>query len=53
MQNYLAVKDKHYGYFVVRNMTLDSEINKEGPLTQRVDLWFQAYNLEDSDFKLL
>ena len=51
MENYLAVKNKHYGYFVIRNMTLDSEVYID--TKQRVDLWFQAYNLEESDYKLL
>lgn len=53
MENYFGVKNKHHGYFVIRNMTLDSEILKDAPFNQRVDLWFQAYNLEESDYKLL
>lgn len=33
MENYMALENKHYGYFVIRNMTLDSEIHKDMPST--------------------
>jgi hypothetical protein len=53
MENFLALKNKQYGYFVMRNMILDSEGQSQIGPGKRVDLWFQAYNLEDSEFKLL